>query len=168
MLSSRNQTGLSRHQITRCEAAWEDIGGNKCCRLDVSEATNHGSQTRFIESPDPSRNNTVYLGADVVPGAGITARSRMSEMACLAHELAHAERFALGYKRTEAQKLIDEAETSLRASVMPPLSPRDRQDLLEDGLNPIYRTSGESQLLQAQVSLSSLLVKFASNSVGGK
>jgi len=58
----------------------------------------------------------------------------MSMLACLAHEIAHAERFEIGYDRPFEfpDSLIDEAETSLRASFTRVLIPRDRQDLVED------------------------------------
>jgi len=100
----------------------------------TSEASEHGSQTSFNQT-----RNVVYLGADVEPGLGTEARVRMSEIACLAHELAHAERFRLGYDRTdtEAATLIDEAETSLRASFSLSLSITDRRDLIEDARDQI-------------------------------
>jgi len=58
----------------------------------------------------------------------------MSVMACLSHELAHAERYRAGYRRpfSEPDVLIDEAETSLRACFVPALNRRDREDLVED------------------------------------
>lgn len=58
----------------------------------------------------------------------------MSPLACLAHEFAHFERFQLGYQRpvTAPDNLLDEAETSLRASFLPVLARRDREDLVED------------------------------------
>jgi hypothetical protein len=76
----------------------------------------------------------VYLGADVDPGIGIDANSRMSVFACLAHELAHVERFQAGYRRPVElpDVLIDEAEASLRASFTSILGPKDREDLVED------------------------------------
>lgn len=76
----------------------------------------------------------MVLGADAYPGAGRTANSRMSPLACLAHELAHVERHELGYDRPfdPPDSYLDEAETSLRASFVPVLSPRDREDLVED------------------------------------
>ena len=60
--------------------------------------------------------------------------ARLSTLACLAHELAHAERFQLGYRRPMGlpDVLLDEAETSLRASFTSILSPKDREDLVED------------------------------------
>ena len=52
----------------------------------------------------------------------------------LAHELAHVERFHLSYRRPTdlPDVLLDEAETSLRASFTSILSPKDREDLVED------------------------------------
>src|SRR5918999_852662 len=96
LAAGRNQAGLTDRQIA----------------LDVSEARQNFSRTRFNED-----QNKVFLGADAFPGEGVDANSRMSTLACLAHELAHAERFQLGYRRpTELPDvLLDEAETSLRA-----------------------------------------------------
>ncbi len=47
---------------------------------------------------------------------------------------AHAERFQMGYRRPTdlPDVLLDEAETSLRASFTSLLSPKDREDLVED------------------------------------
>jgi len=58
----------------------------------------------------------------------------MSVLACLAHELAHVERFESGFQRPIEfpDALIDEAETSLHASFMSVLGPKDREDLIED------------------------------------
>ena len=97
--------------------------------FDTSEAMQHASRTRFDES-----KNTVFLGADALPGDGVDANARLSTLACLAHELAHAERFQLGYRRPTnlPDVLLDEAETSLRAAFTSILSPKDREDLVED------------------------------------
>lgn len=134
--SSRNQRGLSRRKIAICEAIWELLGGNDVCSLDIQEASEHGSQTRYNQT-----TIVVYLGADVEPGIGTEARVRMSELACLAHELSHVERHKMGYDRpnTEATNAIDEAETSLHASFMQPLSITDRHDLMEDARDQITR-----------------------------
>ena len=76
----------------------------------------------------------VLLGADAYPGAGVDANSRMSVLACLVHELAHAERFAVGYRRPTSlpDVLLDEAETSLRAAFTSVISPTEREALVED------------------------------------
>lgn len=97
-------------------------------------AFEHGSQTKYNQA-----RKVVCLGADVEPGVGTEARVRMSEMACLTHELAHAERHRLGYDRpnTDAANAIDEAETSLRASFMQSLSPVERHTLIEDARDQI-------------------------------
>jgi hypothetical protein len=57
----------------------------------------------------------------------------MSMMGCLAHELAHAERHALGFARPSVlpHVLVDEAEASLHASFFEAIQPRDREDLVE-------------------------------------
>jgi hypothetical protein len=97
--------------------------------LDVSEAHRHSSRTRFDEV-----QGRVILGANVLPGVGMTPNARMSLLACLAHELAHAERYEMGYRRPLElpDMLLDEAETSLHASFTPILGNRDREDLVED------------------------------------
>ncbi len=98
-------------------------------------AGGEGKHITHIASPPFSEDrNAVYLGADVYPGENVDANSRMSMLACLAHELAHAERYELGFQRpiTMPEVLIDEAETSLHASFMTILSVKDRADLIED------------------------------------
>lgn len=129
MLSSRNQTGLTDREIARCEQIWVVLSGNKYCPLDTSQASQSGSRTRFNQT-----RILVFLGADVIPGIGTDARSRMSEMACLAHELAHAQRFLIGIDRPVEQPdvLLDEAEARLHASFSTPISRIDRQHLVED------------------------------------
>lgn len=130
LISKRNQAGLSPRQIESCLLAWQTLCEGKTVKeLITSEATTFGSRTRFSED-----RNAVYLGADVYPGENVDANSRMSMLACLAHELAHAERYELGFQRpiTMPEVLIDEAETSLHASFMTILSVKDRADLIED------------------------------------
>lgn len=129
LAAGRNQTGLTDRQITYCVEAWAVLEAVPQTELDVSEASDTLSRTRFNEE-----QNTVFLGADAFPGEGVDANSRMSPLACLAHELAHAERFQLGYRRPTdlPDVLIDEAETSLRASFTPTLGKKDREDLVED------------------------------------
>lgn len=130
MLSARrNQEGLTDREIERCERIWELLNGNSCCALNISEAPNSGSRTRFNQA-----RRIVYLGADVKPGVGISARSRMSEVACLAHELAHAERYRMGIDRPVDQPdvFLDEAEASLHASFVERIGLTDRQNLVED------------------------------------
>lgn len=146
MLSSRNQEGLTEREIERCEQIWEVLGGNERCPLDASQAAASGSRTRFNQTQD-----VVFLGTDVMPGRGVEARSRMSEMACLAHELAHAQRFHLGIDRpdTETANAVDEAEASLHASFMQPLSITDRHDLMEDARNQITRGLARSASQEA-------------------
>ena len=69
------------------------------------------------------------------------ANSRLSTLACLAHELAHAERFRLGYRRPLdlPDVHLDEAETSVRASFTSILRMRDREDLVEDARNRLIQ-----------------------------
>lgn len=127
--AGRNQVGLTSQEIERCVEAWEFLCGDQKRELVVTEASRHSSRTRFVDG-----EGRIYLGADVSPGNGIEANARMSILACLAHELAHAQRFEMGFQRPFElpHSLVDEAETSLHASFMPVLSAKDREDLIED------------------------------------
>ena len=129
ILEGRNQVGLSPREISYCVKAWELLCGDQERLLVTNDALRHSSQTRFNEI-----DGVVYLGANVKPGRGIDANSRMSVLACLAHELAHLERFENGFQRPIEfpDALIDEAETSLHASFMSVLGSKDREDLIED------------------------------------
>ena len=129
LTAGRNQAGLTDTQIAYCVEVWEILRAGQLIMLDVSEARQNFSRTRFTEG-----QNTVILGADAFPGAGVDANSRMSTLACLAHELAHAERFQLGYRRPAElpDVLLDEAETSLRAAFTSLLRKKNREDLVED------------------------------------
>lgn len=129
MLGSRNQPGLDTAQINYCLQAWEFLCGDNPRPLDISQAHGYGSRTRFYE-----QTGTVILGADAHPGVGMSANSRLSVLACLAHEIAHGERFEMGYDRpfSPPDSYVDEAETSLRASFTSVLGLRDREDLIED------------------------------------
>jgi hypothetical protein len=134
MLLFRNQAGLSAATIAHCREIWELLGGNSVCEFECNEAHNDNTQTRFVEN-----SNVVVLGADVLPGKGTIARSRMSLFAYLAHELAHAERFRDNYDRpTEPpDSYLDEAEASIRASFKWPLGYDDRIDLVQDAHDQI-------------------------------
>lgn len=127
--AGRNEIGLTERQIAYCVEAWTVLCADRPIALDTSEAVQYASRTRFNEA-----QNTVFLGADALPGDGVDANARLSMLACLAHELAHAERFHLGYRRPTnlPDVLLDEAESSLRASFTSILSPKDREDLVED------------------------------------
>ena len=83
----------------------------------------------------------MFLGADALPGDGLDANARLSTLACLAHEFAHAERFQMGYRRPAdlPDVLLDEAETSLRASFTSLLSAKDREDLVEDARDRVIQ-----------------------------
>jgi hypothetical protein len=115
--------------VDYCRQAWAVLCGEEHRQLITDEARVNGSKTRFVED-----NVAVYLGSDAYPGEGFSANSRMSVLACLAHELSHLERFERGYRRPFdlPDLLIDEAETSLNASFHVTLSPKDREDLIED------------------------------------
>lgn len=129
MLGSRNKEGLTDSQVDYCLRTWQFLCGEHPRRIDVTEAHRHGSQTRFIE-----RTMTVILGADAYPGIGATANSRLSVLACLAHELAHLERFEMDFDRPfdPPDNFVDEAETSLHASFVSVLTVKEREDLIED------------------------------------
>jgi hypothetical protein len=127
--AGRNQIGLREKQIAYCVEAWAVLCADQPIAFDTSEAAQYASRIRFNEV-----QNTVFLGADALPGDGVDANAWLSTLACLAHELAHAERFQLGYCRPTdlPDVLLDEAETSLRASFTSILGPKDREDLVED------------------------------------
>ncbi len=125
----RNDAGLTDWQIAYCLTAWSVLCGDEPKTLITDEASNYGSHTRF-----PEARIVTYLGADAYPGNGPGANSRMSVLACLAHELSHVARFEQDYRRPleMPDMLIDEAETSINASFSIALSRRDREDLIED------------------------------------
>jgi hypothetical protein len=127
--AGRNLLSLTDRQIAYCMEVWAVLCDERPIAFDTSEAMQYASRTRFDEA-----QNTVFLGADALPGDGVDANARLSTLACLAHELAHAERFQLGYCRPTdlPDVLLDEAETSLRAAFTSILSPKDREDLVED------------------------------------
>ena len=135
----RSRRALSEHQIAYCATVWENLGGVRLCgHLDVSEAKYDGSETRYNE-----RTRKVYLGADVYPNStwipADPIRYGMSNVAVLAHELAHAVRHQNGFNRSVdlPDKLIDEAETSLEASFNPVLEVNDRKALILDAKDQI-------------------------------
>ena len=129
--STRNFDGLSAEQITRCIEAWSVLCAveDMHVELDLSRAAMSGTLTGYNEE-----HRKVYLGANAFPGEGADANSQLSYLACLAHELAHARRFSMGYRRPMKlpDVLLDEAETSIDASFNQMLPPRDRKELVED------------------------------------
>jgi hypothetical protein len=129
LAAGRNQSGLTDKQIEYCLEVWAVLRADRQITLDISGASQNFSCTRFNED-----QNKVFLGADAFPGEGVDANSRMSTLACLAHELTHAERFQLGYRRPTdlPDVLLDEAETSLRAAFTSILRRKNREDLVED------------------------------------
>jgi hypothetical protein len=140
ILAGRNQVGLTEEEIERCLLAWKFLCGEVVREIVTDEAHHHFSRTRFDEI-----GGKVHLGANVKPGIGTAANSRMSELACLAHELAHAERFEIGFQRPLElpDSLIDESETSLHASFMPVLNSKDREDLVEDARDRLIQWIAE-------------------------
>ncbi|AFM13962.1 hypothetical protein [Turneriella parva] len=128
--SARNQSPLDERQIEFCRIAWELLTGGQGIPLITDEAQLYASETRFDEN-----RNAVILGANAYPGVGVSANAQLSMLTCLAHELAHAERFRMGFRRpfTQPDMLLDEAETSLHASFFTlELSETDRIHLVED------------------------------------
>jgi hypothetical protein len=117
---------------------WEAIGGNEECELDTSQAHIAAGLTRYEEM-----RRVVILGADVYenPHASDVSpvRDRMSNVAVLAHEMAHAKRHRKEYNRSidMPDMLIDEAETSLEASFNPNIAAKDKRDLIEDAKNQL-------------------------------
>ncbi|MCE2700347.1 MAG: hypothetical protein PX483_10585 [Nostocales cyanobacterium LE14-WE4] len=128
-LGQRNRNGLTDRQIEYCIEAWQVLCGDEDRILITDEVNINSSRTRFVED-----RNVVYLGADAYPGNNSSANSRMSVLACLAHELSHMQRFDREYRRPLDMPdiLIDEAETSLNASFHIALGSKDREDLIED------------------------------------
>jgi hypothetical protein len=143
--STRNAQGLSREEIEHCKVAWEALLESEGInvKLDVSRASQAGTMTSFSE-----KVKRVYLGANAYPGIGIDANSRMSMLACLAHELAHARRFKMGYRRPIdlPDVLLDESETSIAASFTRMLNPVQRRDLVEDARDRLLRWLAEKEV----------------------
>jgi hypothetical protein len=144
----RNIQGLDSTQIDHAKMCWEfisqetndesqtvdlDVFKNFKVDFDVSEAHKPGSKTAYLEN-----KNMIRLGADAYPGYSMvnSANSIMSLLACLCHELSHAQRYHMGFRRpfTELDKNLDEAETSIHASYMPVLEQTDRKHLIEDAM----------------------------------
>lgn len=137
----RNKNGLNKDQIQKARIAWEfltqeddtTIRADTIVLEDITFDTNSAhltnSKTVFQES-----TLTVKLGADAYPGQGTDANSIMSLLACLCHELSHAQRLQLGFHRpiTDPAMNLDEAETSIHASYHPVLSIQDRKHLIQD------------------------------------
>lgn len=86
LTAGRNRTGLTDTQVQYCLEVWAVLRGDVPISLDISEARQNSSRTRFNED-----QNKVFLGADAFPGDAADANSRMSTLACLAHEFAHVE-----------------------------------------------------------------------------
>ncbi len=100
-------------------------------KIDFSRAKIDGTRTTYADE-----DNIIYIGTNIYPvmSGPQTANATMSMMACLAHELAHAQRKFLGYRRNSVGRgeLIDEAETSLHASFFSYLNPFHREQLVRD------------------------------------
>lgn len=129
MLGARNRVGLTDDQIRSCVRVWSVLCGDIPRLLDLSEASRHGSRTRYDE-----RRRVVILGADAYCGSGPSANARMSVQACLAHEFAHLLRAEMGFNRPldAPDGYLDEAETSIFASFIEGVTRQDREDLVED------------------------------------
>ncbi len=142
LTAGRNGVGLTEYQVERCKMAWDILCRGRRVPFDTAEASLHNSRTRFNED-----RQVVFLGADAYAGMGLDANSRMSMLACLAHELSHAERFQVGYRRPTRlpDSLIDEAEASLHASFTSVLKEKDREDLVEDARDRLIHWIGIKQ-----------------------
>jgi hypothetical protein len=138
---NRNNNGLNERQIQRCQAFWSVLGGTAVCELDISEATFAGSKTRFV-----AERNLVLLGSDAYPGSAPDPRSRMSMSACLAHELAHADRYRRDIRRPYEMPdyLVEEAEASIHGSFYVGLESVQRRILIEDARDQLDRWLRES------------------------
>jgi hypothetical protein len=69
--AGRNEIGLTDRQIAYCVEAWAVLCADKPIAFDTSEAVLYAARTRFSEV-----QNTVLLGADVLPGDGGDAQDR--------------------------------------------------------------------------------------------
>jgi hypothetical protein len=127
--AGRNEIGLTERPIAHGVEAWAVLCAERPITFGTSEAVQYASRTRFSEA-----QNTVFLGAEALPGDGVDAHARLSTLACLAHEVAPAARCHLDSRRPTnlPDGLLDEAETSLRAAFTSLRSPKDREDLVED------------------------------------
>ncbi len=150
MLPTRNTAALTPRQIEYCQHAWHIItNGGLPTPLDVSRATVPFSYTGYRES-----DRTVYLGANAYPESGaLAANARLSMLACLVHEYAHAERHHLGFARPHElpDVLLDEAETSIHASFHTVLRSKAREDLVEDARDRLNKWLEFSAHRQAEV-----------------
>lgn len=88
MLPPRNTEALRPKQVAYCRAAWQLVTeGRRAVPLDVTRAGVAFSMTGYSEE-----QQTVYLGANAYPrGGAVDANGRLSVLACLIHEYAHAE-----------------------------------------------------------------------------
>jgi hypothetical protein len=134
----RNAEALTPEQIAQCRMAWSLVtDGGLAVPLDTTRASADHTLTAYNEA-----DRTVYLGANAFPHeSAVTANARLSLLACLAHEYAHAERHSLRYERPKVlpNVLLDEAETSIHASFHPVLRRKDREDLVEDARDRLVK-----------------------------
>ncbi|MBI4806995.1 MAG: hypothetical protein HY795_17405 [Desulfovibrio sp.] len=129
LFSKRNVRALTAGQIKESKSAWKILGGERRkIKLILKNARQDNSKTTY----NPARR-CVNLGADAFPSSTPSCHfSGMSLLACLAHELAHAERHKVGIKRPfEGDgSYIEEVEASLHASLSPALAEHDRLNLI--------------------------------------
>jgi len=134
----RNTQALTPEQIAHCQRAWSLVtDGGLAVPLDVTLASADYTLTAYSET-----DRMVYLGANALPHeTAVSANARLSLLACLAHEYAHAERHSLRYERPKVlpDMLLDEAETSIHASFHPVLRRKDREDLVEDARDRLIK-----------------------------
>ncbi|MDR2869451.1 MAG: hypothetical protein LBV04_03280 [Deferribacteraceae bacterium] len=126
--TKRNTQALSQAQIDYCETVWDVLKeGHDFIRLDCTRASQPASLTSY--KPD---DKTIYVGANVFPAINTTdPHASLSVLACLAHELAHAERDKLCIRRNMQgiEYYIEEVEACLHASCYLVLNDYDRQQL---------------------------------------
>ena len=127
----RNTEALTPEQVAHCQRAWALVTeGGLAIPLDFTRASADYTATTYNEA-----ERTVYLGANALPHeTAVSANARLSLLACLVHEYAHAERHRVGYERPRVlpDVLLDEAEASIHAVFHRILWRKDREDLMED------------------------------------
>ncbi len=126
---SRNKAPLRQGHIKECKDTWAVLGGRRRGVRLVFDKSSKKFRTRYDYT-----KKVVYVGTDVLPlpsSMCLLPHSQLSILACLAHELAHAERHRMGIDRPfiGVGALIEEAEACLHAAFYPALSEEDRNTL---------------------------------------
>lgn len=129
LFGMRNRSPLRQGHIKECKDKWAVLGGRRRNVRIIFDHSSKKSHTRY----DYARK-VVFIGTDVLPlpsSMCLLPHSQLSILACLAHELAHAERHRMGISRPfdGIGALIEEAEACLHAAFYPALSDDDRATL---------------------------------------